>query len=129
MHLSLGYYANDGGTWGTGVTCAISRDAVEFAPAERSLSVGDVLHYVLVFPGSAGSTGAVALCRGQVTRAGAVVVVTIDQYRLQTAAAARAPHRDARTDWLVGLCEAARLGSHPGGRPAAGSGLSASRPA
>jgi hypothetical protein len=129
MHLSLGYYVNAAGTWGTGVTCAISRDAVEFAPAERSLNVGDVLHYVLAFPGSAGSTGAVALCRGRVVRAGAVVVVTIDEYRLQTATAARAERRNARTDWLVGLCEAARLGSHPGAMTAAGRGLSASRPA
>jgi hypothetical protein len=108
--LSLGYHVNAAGTWGTGVTRAVGRGAVEFVPAGRPVRVGDALHYVLVFPGSAGKAGAVASCRGRVIRAGAVVVVTMDQHRLQTAAAVRAAHRDPWTRWLVDACEAARLG-------------------
>ncbi|MGE5200160.1 MAG: hypothetical protein ACM3H9_11005 [Rhodospirillaceae bacterium] len=110
IRLSIGYCVNVAGTWGTGETCRISRGAVEFVPAEPSIRVGDALDYVLVFPGHAGKPGAVASCRGQVVRAGAVVVVTIDNYRLQTAIDAKAPHRDQWTRQLVAACEAARHG-------------------
>jgi hypothetical protein len=108
--LSLGYYVNFAGAWRTGVTRTVSRGAVEFVPSDRVVSVGDFLQYVLVFPGSEGRTGAVALCRGRVVRAGATVVVTIDEQHLQTAADARGARHDARKRWLTDLCEAARLG-------------------
>jgi len=126
--LPLGYYLSSGGTCGTGATLRISRTAVEFVPSDRSITVGDVLHYVLVFPGSAGRAGAVASCRGQVTCAGAAVIVTIDQYHLQPATTVKAAGRDAWKGWLVALCEAARLGSRTATRSAAGCGISAASP-
>jgi len=123
--LSLGYYVNFTGAWRTGVTRTVSRGTVEFVPSDRAVSVGDFLQYVLVFPGSEGRTGAVALCRGRVVRAGATVVVTIDQQHLQTAADARAARHDARKRWLMDLCEAARVGGSSAGAPAASTGLPA----
>jgi len=105
--LPLGYYVNSTGAWWTGVTRTVSRSAVEFVPSDRSTRVGDVLQYVLVFPGSASRVGAVALCRGQVIRAAAAVVVTLDQHHWQSATDVRTAHCDARKRWLVDLCEAA----------------------
>jgi len=128
VSLPLGYYVSSGGTCGTGATLRISRTAVEFVPADRSITVGDDLQYVLVFPGSAGRAGAVASCRGHVTWAGAAVVVTIDQYHLQPATAVKAAGRDAWKGWLVALCEAARLGNRTATRHAAGCGISAASP-
>ena len=115
--LSLGYYVNFAGAWRTGVTRTVSRGTVEFVPSDRAVSVGDFLQYVLVFPGSEGRTGAVALCRGRVVHAGATVVVTIDQQHLQTTADARGARHDARKRWLIDLCEAARLGGSAAAQP------------
>ena len=89
------------------MTCEISRSAVVFISSGTTVRVGEVLQYVLVLPGFAGKAGAVASCRGRVIRADAVVVVTIDKNRLQTAAVARAAGRDARKRRLVNLCAAA----------------------
>ena len=118
--LSLGYYVNFTGAWRTGVTRTVSRSDVEFVPSDRTLSVGDLLQYVMVFPGFEGRTGAVVLCRGRVVRADATVVVTVDQHRQQ-----RAARHDARTRWLRDLCEAAHLGSSAAAAPAAHIGLPA----
>ena len=118
VRLTLGYYVNAAGTWGTGVTCRISRSVVEFVPSDRLINVGDVLHYVLVFPASAGKAGAVASCRGQVLEADATVLVSIDQYRLQTAATVWTARGDAWTRWLVDLCGSVRPGGRVATRPA-----------
>jgi hypothetical protein len=125
VRLTLGYYVDSAGTWGTGVTCRISRRAVEFVTSGRLVNVGDVLHYVLVFPGSANKAGAVASCRGQVLAADATVVVTIDQYRLQTADTVRTARGDAWTRSLVDQCGAARLGCGVATAPAAATTLPA----
>jgi hypothetical protein len=122
--LSLGYYVNFTGAWRTGVTRTVSRSTVEFVPSDRSVSVGDFLQYVLVFPGSESRTGAVALCRGRVVLAGATVVVTVDQRHLQTTDVGAARH-DARKRWLTDLCEAARLGTSAAAASAANTGLPA----
>jgi len=106
--LSLQFFSPSTGVWGSGITRRISRNAVVFVSSGLPPSVGDVLQYVLGFPGSAGRRGAVGSCRGRVVRADAVVIVTIDHYRLQTATAARTS-RDARTRRLAGLCQDARL--------------------
>jgi hypothetical protein len=116
--LSLGYYVNFTGAWRTGVTRTVSRSTVEFVPSDRAVTVGDVLHYVLVFPGCEGRTGAVALCRGRVVRADATVVVTVDQQHFQKAADVRAARHDARKRWLIDLCDAARRGSSAAAAPA-----------
>jgi hypothetical protein len=101
VDLSLHFFSPSTGAWGSGLTRRISRSAVVFVPSGLALRVGDVLQYVLVFPGSAGRPGAVGSCRGRVVRTDAVVTVTIDRYRLQTATAARTS-RDARTRRLAG---------------------------
>ena len=115
--LSLGYYVNFTGAWRTGVTRTVSRSAVEFVPSDRTLSVGDFLQYVVVFPGFEERTGAVVLCRGRVVHVDATVVVTVDQQHMQAAA-----RHDARKHWLMELCEAARLGSRAAAAPAANAG-------
>jgi hypothetical protein len=96
VRLPVRFLSPATGASGEGVTQVISREGVVFAPADPNVRVGDVLHYVLMFPGHEGRAGAVARCCGRVSRADGVIAVTIDRYRLQTADAARACGGDAR---------------------------------
>ncbi len=111
IDLPLYFHSPSTGAWGSGSTRCICRNAVTFVPSGLGLSVGDVLQYALVFPGTAGRPGGVGLCRGRVVRADEVVTVTIDRYRLQTATAAR-ESRDAQARRLAGLCQGTRHDQH-----------------
>jgi hypothetical protein len=104
--LPLRFYSPSTGIWGAGQTRQVSRDTVAFVPSDATVSVGDVLQYVLVFPGTAGRSGAVASCRGRVLQGDTLAVVTIEHYRLQTAAAARGVQRSVRRR-LLGQCDPA----------------------
>lgn len=102
--LTIHFFSQSTGGWGSGLTRRISRRAVMFVPFGSAPVAGEALRYALAFPGRAGRAGAVASCCGRVVRADTEVVVTMDRCRLQTASAARA-RRDARTRRLAWLCD------------------------
>jgi hypothetical protein len=109
VDLPIHFFSQATEVCGIGLTRRISRDAVMFASSGAPLTAGDELRYLLLFPKASGKAGAVGLCRGRVVRADAVVVVTIDRCRLQSATAVRAS-RDARTRRLATSCLDARPG-------------------